>query len=326
MKVLVTGATGLVGANVARALLAANHTVRVGVRPTSNRRGVEDLEVEEVLLALEDEASDRAAMEDCEVVIHAAAAVWIGRTGRETLERVNVEGTRTICRAAADAGVRRLVHVSSVDALGLRTLEEPADEACAPNMAWLDCAYVDTKLAAERVVLQWCSEGLDAVIVNPGYMIGPWDVRPSSGQMVLEVARGLARLAPAGGNCFVDVRDVADGVLRALDKGVTGRRYILGGENLTYLEAWGLIARVVGVSGPIGVAPRPLLWTVGQAGALVGRVTGVEPAVNPISVVMGGLPHYFDSTRAKQELGYQNHELTRAVHDAWTWFGDAGYV
>src|SRR5262249_27968849 len=114
---------------------------------------------------------------------------------------------------------------------------------------------VDARRAAEEVSPRHVGRGFPAVIVNPGYMLGPWDTRPTSGRMILEIARGWAFLAPRGGNCFLDVRDAANGVVAALERGQVGRRYILGGENLTYLEAWRRIATIVGRRGPIGTAP-----------------------------------------------------------------------
>ena len=152
MRVLLTGATGFVGGNIARSLLAAGHDVRAAMRSSSSTLGLDDLSVERVSLDLEDPKSADAAVAGCDGLVHAAAGVWIGRTGRDWMERVNVGGTDNVLRAAANAGVQRVVHVSSCDALGIRTREQPADEDVLPNMEWLDCAYVDTKRAAEEVV------------------------------------------------------------------------------------------------------------------------------------------------------------------------------
>lgn len=325
MKILVTGATGLVGANTVRQLLDDGHDVRVGLRSSSNRLGIAGLDVEEVPLYLDRPDTLSAAVTDCEAVIHAAAAVWVGRTGRDWLTRANVDGTDALLRACAEAGVKRVVHVSSVDALGIRSLEHPADEETPPNMGWLDCAYVDTKREAEQVVLRWVEDGLDAVIVNPAFMLGPWDTRPTSGALLLEVASGKAVLAPHGGNCFVDVRDVAWGIAAALDRGQTGRRYILGGVNLTYYDAWTRIAHIVGSQAPVGLAPRWAAWLTGQLGSAWGAIATREPAINPVTVAMGQLPHYFDSSRARAELGYPHTDIDRAIRDAWAWFQTHGY-
>jgi dihydroflavonol-4-reductase len=324
VRALVTGATGLVGGNIARALRDDGWDVAVTVR--SDVRALAGLTVDRVAADLADEPGLTAAMRGCDAVFHAAAAVWIGRTGRADLERVNVAGTETVCRAARDARVRRLVHVSSVDALGIRTLAEPADEDTPPNMGWLDCAYVDTKCAAEAVVLRYAGDGLDAVVVNPAYMLGPWDVKPSSGRMLLAVHGGQAVLAPGGGNCFLDVRDAARGAILALERGVSGRRYILGGENLPYLDAWTRFAKILGVRPPLGRAPAWGARLVGAAAGLWTRAGFREPDVNPVSAAMGELPHYFSSARAKAELGFPDTDLDRAVTDAFAWFRANGYA
>lgn len=326
MKVLVTGASGLVGANVTRRLLDDGHEVRVGLRRSSNRLALQDLAVEEVELSLDRADQLQAAVAGCDAVVHAAAAVWVGRTGREELTRANVGGTESICQAALEAGVKRFVHVSSVDALGIRSLAHPADEETAPNMGHLNCAYVDTKREAEQVVLRAVARGLPAVIVNPAFMLGPWDTRPTSGTLLLEVASGKALLAPTGGNCFVDVRDVATGIAAAMDRGAVGRRYLLGGVNLTYREAWTRIAAITGGRAPIGTAPRALTRLAGRVGGWVGTLTGREPAINPVTAEMGELPHYFDSARARAELGYPDTDLDRAIRDAWAWFRAYGYA
>ncbi len=298
--------------------------MRVTVR--SDTRSLAGLEVERVAGDLGDRAALRAAMASCDAVVHAAAAVWIGRTERAELERVNVAGTEAVCSAAEEMGIARLVHVSSVDALGVGSLDRPADEDTPPNMGWLDCAYVDTKRAAEEVVLAHAAAGLDAVVVNPAYMLGPWDVKPSSGRMLLAILAGKAVLAPAGGNCFLDVRDAASGVVAALERGARGRRYILGGENLPYFDAWTRFAKILGVRGPIGRAPT---WASRAVGGLAGawtRLGFAEPDVNPVSASMGELPHYFSSARARAELGFPETDLDRAVADAIAWFRSNGYA
>ena len=174
------------------------------------------------------------------------------------------------------------------------------------------------------MALGFAAEGLPVVVVHPAFMFGAWDTRPTSGKMILQVAAGQARLAPSGGNNFVDVGHAARATVAALERGSPGRRYILGGVNLSYLEAWTRIARVVGASPPWGEAPRSLAWVVGQAAGLWGRVTGNEPAVNPVSVGMGQLPHYFRSDRAEAELGLQDTDFEGCVAEAWAWFRQQG--
>jgi dihydroflavonol-4-reductase len=212
-----------------------------------------------------------------------------------------------------------MVHVSSVDALGLGSRAAPADEECPPEGSVL-CPYVVTKREAERAVIEQVDQGLDAVIVNPVYMFGPWDWKPSSGRMILEVARGWALLAPPGGNDFADVRDVATGILTAAERGRRGRQYILGGEALSYLDAWRLIADVVGVRGPRRKMLWPGLFVAGRFGDLWGKVRGVEGDVNSAAVAMSRLEHHYSYSRAAAELDYRPRPAREAIEAAWEWF------
>lgn len=325
MQVAVTGATGLLGANVVRALLDAGRDVRVGVRDRSDTRAIDGLAIERVAFDVTDRDALIRAFTGCDAVIHAAAAVSAGRTGRDMLERVNVGGTRAVCEAVVAAGVNRLVHVSSASVIGLRDDGVPSDETCPYNSGWIGDPYADTKAAADEVVRGFT--GFDAVTVFPGYMFGPWDTRPSSGQMILAVARGTALIASPGVNDFVDVRDVARGIVAALDRGAPGRGYILGGVGMTYAEVWRRIAAIVGARPPLLVAPRPLVRWIGAMGGAMTAITGREPVLNPVSATYGTLPNYaFSSARARAELGYGDTDVDRAIADAWAWFRQFGYA
>lgn len=314
----VTGATGLVGNNLVRRLLGLGAQVSVLARGTG-RKELEGLSVRVVRGDLE----DRAALVDCfagaDVVAHAAAAVWVGETGDEELRRVNVEGTRRVCEALP-AGAR-LVQVSTVDALGYGTREAPADEDTPPRPGEEGVGYVATKREADGVVR---SSGVDHVIVYPTYMFGPWDWRPSSGKMILEVARGRGRLAPPGANNFVDVRDVVEGLVAAASA-PPGSRWVLGGEDLPYHQAWTLIARVTGGAPPWGTLPR---W-VGPVAAAALRVPVAlgfkEGELNAATTRFGFLDHCFSAARARQHLGLPSTPIETAIRDAWAWFQAHGY-
>ena len=220
MLYLVTGATGLVGNNVARLLLARGDRVRVLTRATSDPRPLADLDVEIAQGDVRDADSVERAVRGVDRVVHAAAYVHIGWTQLDLSRAINVAGTANVAASARRAGAR-LVHVSSVDAMGLLPGGQPSDEET-PVAGGVLCPYVVTKREAEQAVLAEVAQGLDATIVNPAYMIGPWDWKPSSGRMLLEVARNRGLVAPLGTNNFCDVRDVAQGIL---DRGRSRRRW-----------------------------------------------------------------------------------------------------
>jgi dihydroflavonol-4-reductase len=266
-----------------------------------------------------------AALRGVDIVIHSAALVHVGWTREAEMRLVNVEGTRHVATAARAAGARML-HVSSVDALGLGTREQPADEETPFDSRIVECGYVHTKRAAEVVIQEEIARGLDAVIVNPTLMLGPWDWKPSSGKLVLEIARGWAKVAPPGGNDYCDVRDVAAGILAAIERGRTGRRYILGGEPLSYFDAFTLIANVVGVKPPWKVARWPALATTKLIAAIQTRLTGKEPDYNGAAIEFSKLPHHFSYARAAAELGYQVRPAREAMQAAWDWFVEKSYA
>jgi dihydroflavonol-4-reductase len=322
----VTGATGLVGNNVVRQLRDEGVEVTALVRSAgpATDRCLADLPVRVVEGGLADEAALARAVDGVACVIHAAAQVHVGWHHAAAMREANVEGTRRVARAARQAGAR-LVHVSSVDAIGIRPDGRPADEET-PCGGLPPCPYVVTKRDAEAAVLEEVDRGLDAVIVNPVYMIGPWDWKPSSGRMLLEVAAGRGLFAPPGANDFVDVRDVAAGIRAARDRGRTGRRYILGGHGLSYLEAWRVFARATGRRPPLGTAPRIAVRAAGWFGDLAGRLRGREPDVNSAATAMALLDHTFDCRRARDELGYEFRSLEDSARDAWAWFRAHGYA
>jgi len=323
MLTLVTGATGLVGNNVVRLLLDRGERVRVLTR-SSGGRAREGLAVEIRQGDIREAAAVREACRGVQRVVHAAAEVRIGWTGMEAARAVNVEGTRHVAEAALAEGAR-LVHVSSVNALGLGTRQSPADEETS-LCDMVACPYVLTKREAEQVVLAAVARGLDAVIVNPAYMLGPWDWKPSSGQMLLQVATGWAKLAPPGGNDYCDVRDVAGGILAALERGASGRRYILGGEFLSFLDAWRLFAEITGVPPPWWTLRRPGIFLIERAGNFWTRRTGREPAWNSAALAMSKLDHHYSYARAAAELGYRPSSPRQAAEAAWQWFKEHGYA
>jgi dihydroflavonol-4-reductase len=325
VDVLVTGATGLVGNNVVRMLVSRGESVRAFVRSRkAAERCLAGLPVETIEGALGDHEGVQAAVDGSRIVIHAAAMVHCGWRHEDEMAAANVDGTRIVAAAARRAGAR-FVHVSSVDAIGLRADGVPADEDTPPG-GMPECPYVVTKRSAEEAVHDEIARGLDAVIVNPVYMLGPWDWKPSSGRMLLEVGAGKGLFAPSGGNDFVDVRDVAGGILAAVTRGQLGRRYILGGHSMSYLDAWRVFARIAGRMQPLGTAPRGIVQMAGLAGDLASLFTARELPVNSAATRMSMLPHNFSYRRAQAELGYAFRSLDETVADAWEWFVTRGYA
>ncbi|MEX1223259.1 MAG: NAD-dependent epimerase/dehydratase family protein, partial [Pirellulales bacterium] len=227
--------------------------------------------------------------------------------------------------AAARAAGAKMVHVSTCDAIGFGAPDQPADEETT-RYAKVSTPYVVTKQEAEQVVQEEVQRGLSAAIVNPGFMLGPWDWKPSSGQMLVEVGGGRGWVAPRGWTSVSDPRDVAAATIAALEQGEPGRRYILAGENMTYLELWRRIAEVTGARRPLFSLGPVNAAIVGGVGDLWTRLSGNEPVFNSAAIKMAKVPKIYSSARAKQELGYHNRPLQESITDGWNWFREHGYV
>lgn len=330
MKALITGATGLLGGNILRLMAAEKRfQLRALVREESNRAAFEGVTAELAPGDIRDRTAMDLAVKGCDYVVHSAASVSQWRPNRAMMREINVEGTKNVLMAALAAGVRRVVYVSTVDTLGLSSRENPADENCEhESMAAFGNPYIDTKYEAEQAALEIARQGLDLVIVKPTYMIGEWDVKPTSGQMVIQVAKGRAPGYPGGGNNFVDVLDVAHGVILALDKGCSGESYILANQdgNLTYKEMFTLIAKVAGVRPPFFPIPYPLALAAGYGLDLAGRLFGFEPDVNSVTARMGFAPHYFTPAKAIRGLGIPQSPIEAAIRRALEWFKARGMI
>ena len=326
MKVLVTGGTGFVGSQIVAALIRRGDAVRVLHRATSNLIMLEGLPVEHFLGdVLEPEAVARAVT-GCDLVFHVAAVASYWRTQREQVYKVNVEGTRVVMEACLAAGVPRVVHTSSVAAIGIPRNGRPADESATFDAFSATFAYADSKHRAEAVVLQAVASGLPAVIVNPGAIYGAGDHNLISGSMVLELARRSVPLVPDGGLCVVDVDAVVQGHLAAAERGRIGERYILGGENLTLLEIATEICAVVGRRAPRAIVPA---WTLPPAALAVdafNRLGLGPPVVSGEQIRMAGLRVFYDTTKAMRELDYPLLPFRGAVEKTYRWYQENGYL
>lgn len=325
MTTLITGATGLVGGHVARALVETGERVRILVRERSSREGLAGLSLEEVRGDVRDLESLRKACAGVDRVVHAAGVTRLDPFAPERLRRVNVEGTRNVVTAAREAGVRRLLHVSSTSAVGAGSLDRPADETTAWNLGHKG-PYWQTKRAAEELVIEAARAGqIDAVVINPSYVLGPGDVKPSSGAVLIAAASGLALAYPDGGTGFVDARDVGLGARLALEKGRSGERYILSGENLTFRQLLELVARERGLRAPLVPLPRELAMGVAKVGDALGpRFPRAFGYLNTPFIATLFELSYVSGEKARRELGFSPRPVREAVRDALRWFEEAG--
>jgi dihydroflavonol-4-reductase len=324
---LVTGATGFVGAAVARALLAAGHEVRVLARPSSDRRNLAGLDVAVAEGSLEDAASLGRAVAGCRYLFHVAADYRLWVPDPAAMFRANVDGTRELMLAALGAGVERIVYTSSVATLGL-IKDGIADEAAPSGEADMIGPYKRSKFLAEQVVSELVAgRGLPAVIVNPSTPVGPGDVKPTpTGRIVVEAAKGKMPGYVDTGLNIVHVDDVAAGQLLAAERGRVGERYILGGDNLSLVDILGEVARAVGRRPPALKIPYAVVLTIAAGAEMMARITGREPFTTLDGVRMSRKKMYFSSAKAMRELGYAPRPAKDAIADAIVWFEANGYL
>jgi dihydroflavonol-4-reductase len=326
--VLVTGATGFVGAAVARALLAQGWQVRVLVRPGSDRRNLNGLAVEPREGDLTNPGSLEAAVADCGALYHVAADYRLWVTQPKAMYRANVEGTRAIMEAALAQGVGRIVYTSSVAVLGLRADGSAADESTPSTLGDMIGPYKRSKFMAEEIVRELVAErGLPAVIVNPSTPVGPGDVKPTpTGRMIVEAASGRMPAFVDTGLNIVHVDDVAAGHLLAEERGSIGERYILGSENLTLREILSRISQIVGRRPPRLALPVSALMPIAFAAEAMARITGQEPFVTRDGLRLARKKMFFSSEKAVRELGYAPRPADIALADAVAWFRRHGMV
>ncbi len=327
MRALVTGASGFVGSAVIRHLADAGHEVRVLLRPTSDRRNIEGVECEPVIGDLTDPASLGSATAGCDAVFNVAADYRLWVTDPAEMYRANVDGTRNLLLAAAEAGAKRIVHTSSVAAIGHRDDGAPADEDTRADVDRLIGPYKRSKYLSDVEARRLAAEdGVPVVVVNPAAPFGPRDIKPTpTGRMVVEFARGRIPAYIDTGLNVVHVDDVARGHILAFEHGVIGERYILGGDNMSLRDILGTLAAHLGRPAPRIRLPRLPMFPVAWIYEAVGRIAGIDPVLTTDALRMAKRRMYYSSEKAKRVLGYDPRPGAEALRDAADWYRDNGY-
>ena len=328
MKALVTGATGFLGSHVARILAEQGADLRLLVRPTSDLRNVEGLHAERVVGDLRDAPSITKALSGCEVVFHVAADYRLWVRDPDEMYRSNVEGTRSLLEAARKQGVRRVVYTSSVATMGFTSNGSLADEASPVSLENMIGPYKRSKFMAEQVAVDAAHSGVDVVIVNPTTPIGERDIKPTpTGRIVVDF---LKRKFPAyveTGLNLVDATECARGHIQALEKGRSGERYILGGENLSLKQILDRLAAITGLKSPTVKLPYVFALVTGVVDEMVtGRLLGREPRATIDAVRMGRKMMFVSSAKSERELGWRVVPVASALRRSVEWFRANGYA
>ena len=325
-SILITGASGFVGAAIAESARAAGYRVRVLVRPTSSRINIHGND-EIAIGDLRDRASVAAALSGVRHLVHAAADYRLWAPAPEEILRSNVDGTRIVMEEALRAGVERIVHTSSVATIALRD-DEPADETRPLAEDAAIGTYKRSKVLAERLVETMVEKAaLPAVIVNPSTPIGPGDVKPTpTGRIIVEAACGRMPAFVDTGLNLAHVDDVAAGHLAALDRGRIGERYILGGENVHLGTMLAEIARITGRRPPRLRLPIAAVYPLALGAELWARWSGREPFATRDGLRMARHHMFFSDAKARRELGYTSRPYREGIVDAIAWFRQHGYL
>ena len=328
MKAFVTGATGFVGSHVAQVLAEQGADLRLLVRTGSDPKNIQQLNADRVVGDLCDPESIDRAMAGCDVVFHVAADYRLWVRDPAQMYRANVEGTRTILQAARKNRVRRVVYTSSVATMGFTVKNNPVDESSPVSLENMIGHYKRSKYMAEEVAIAAGHDGIDVVVVNPSTPVGEQDIKPTpTGRIVVDFLKKKFPAYVDTGLNMVDVRECARGHVAALEKGRSGERYILGGENLTLKQILDKLAAITGLPSPRVRLPYAVALASGVVDTVVtGVVLRREPRVTIDAVRMGRKKMFVSSAKAERELGWKAVPVDAALRRAVQWFTENGYA
>lgn len=328
MKILLTGADGVLGNNLVRELLKRGHLVSVLLIdkniPTPTLNG---LPIKRFYGNILDPSAVDLAVYGQDIVIHAAASTQVYPAREEIINQVNVNGTQHIIDSCLTHRIKRLIHVGTANSFGNGCAENPGNEQSPFCGYHYGLDYIDSKRKAQELVLAAVQEKqLPALIVNPTFMIGPYDAKPSSGALILALYKKKIPVYTDGSKNYIAVKDAATAIANAIDMGKIGECYILGNHNLSYQEAFSLIAEVVGVDSPKIKIPSSVVKLYGSLNSFIGNTFGINPAVTKELAQLSCENHCYSGEKARKELDMPTTDLRVAVEECFQWFKENGYL
>jgi dihydroflavonol-4-reductase len=327
MKIFVTGADGMLGSHVVRKLLSRNYSVCVFIQPGRNTLTLDGLDIETRTGDVSDYKQLENAVTGCEGIIHIAAVTGVWPAKDPIYKKINVDGVENIINAAITQNIKKIVHVGSASAFGFGSKDNPGTELSAFRSAKYGIDYITTKKQGQDLVLEAVKKkGLPAVVACPTFMFGPYDCKPSSGAMLLAVAKKQLSGYSGGGRNWVAASDVAEGICNALEKGRIGECYIMGNKNLSYKEAFTLIAKTTHIKPPRILVPDFLVKSIGLFGSIYSACTGKKPKINLPMARASCDGHYFSAAKAVAELDLPQTSLEKTITDTVSWFREHGYL
>lgn len=327
MKVLLTGPDGVLGNNLCRMLLERNYEVRAFIQEGKPEGLLADLPIEKQWGNLLNPQDLEKAVNGCQVVIHAAANTNTWPTRHSIYYKVNVEGTKNLVSACKLNNIQRFIHVGTANSFGAGKRANPGTEKNSFTAGQYKLDYITSKYKAHQYVLEEVKEnGFPAVIVNPTFMIGPYDSKPSSGQMILAIQQGKVPGYTTGGRNFVYVKDVATAIINAIELGEIGESYLLGNENLNYQQAFQKMATTCNVKAPTFKFPKFLTLFYGGLMSFLASIFRFQPAVSYPLARISIDEHFYDCSKAVNELKMPQTPIEQALEEAVKWFKENGYI
>lgn len=327
MKVLVTGADGFLGNNIIRELLRRDLEVRGFLQKGRTVQTLDELPIEKTYgdLLNADEVEEAAV--GCDYIIHTAANTSIWPQRSEIVRQVNYNGTVNIINAAQKAGVKRLVSIGSANSFGNGTKDNPGNEETPSTAERFGLDYIDSKQHAQEAILDHVkNHELEAVIINPTFMLGPYDTKPSSGELLLALYHQKIPGYTSSGRNFVYVKDVAVAACNALTMGRSGECYIMANENLTYNEFNQLVAKELNIKPPRLFIPKPFILAYGIISQALAYLTGEPPVVSYTVARLSNETNYYTAAKAVKELEMPQTPIKIAIKEAFDWFKENGYL
>lgn len=328
MKILVTGSDGVLGSNLVRELLSRQYEVGVLLLEGSKSPTLDGLDI----LRYYGNILNPTDLDNCiagkDVVIHAAASTSVFPARDPFVNKVNIEGTTNVAEACLRHNIKRLIYVGTANSFGFgSTLASPGNEANPYFSAKYGLDYMDSKQKAQEVILDFvANKGLPAIIMNPTFMIGPYDSKPSSGAMILAIYKEKLPGYTKGGKNYIAVKDAANAMANAVTMGRIGECYILGNENLTYKEAFERMAKELGVKPPKRKLGNGIVKFYGGLNSVLAKLFRFSPSVTKELAIISCDRHYYSSEKARNELALRSTPMEEAVKECFDWFSANGYL
>ena len=327
VKVLVTGPDGLLGSNLIRELLNRGYSVTAMMENDKKSLTIENLPIQRIVANLLNTQDIINATVGVDIVIHCAASTSMFPARSEIINKVNIGGTQNIVDACKKNKVKRLIYVGTANSFGSGNLHNLGTEKNLYSSEHYGLDYMDSKYKAQLIVLENAKNGsLNAIVVNPTFMIGPFDSRPSSGEMVLSVYKRKIPGYTLGGKNFIAVKDVAVAITNAITNARNGECYILGNENLTYKQAFEKIAKTIGVNPPRLKFPTKAVLAFGKINSFLATTFKYTTKMPYELTLLSSEIHYYSSAKARDELGLPQIPIEVAIKDCFEWFLENGYL